>query len=130
MNLADMCRVEPTFEADHKDIVLPWPAKELNPNSRVHWSVKSRYAKKARADAFFATQAAGWKKGEVKGKADLWIYFYPPNKRKRDDDNLLSAFKPFRDGIADALGVDDQNFRSHPVVLEETGGRVVVRIAL
>lgn len=56
--------------------------------------------------------------------------FYPPDKRRRDDDGLLSSMKAARDGIADALGIDDHRFVSHPYVKEEVrkGGAVVVRI--
>ena len=43
---------------------------------------------------------------------------------------MLARFKPYRDGIADALGIDDKRFISHPLVSTEVrkGGQVVVRI--
>jgi hypothetical protein len=41
---------------------------------------------------------------------ELSLNFYPRDRRKRDDDNLIASFKSGRDGIADALGVDDVNF--------------------
>lgn len=64
------------------------------------------------------------------GRLHLWIDFYPPDKRRRDDDGLLASFKPHRDGIADALHIDDSRFVSHPFLHDETfpGGRVVVQI--
>jgi crossover junction endodeoxyribonuclease RusA len=37
--------------------------------------------------------------------------FCPPDKRKRDLDNLLARMKAGLDGLADALGVDDTIFR-------------------
>jgi crossover junction endodeoxyribonuclease RusA len=40
----------------------------------------------------------------------LRIEFIPPDARRRDDDNCLSCFKAGRDGIAEALGVDDSRF--------------------
>jgi hypothetical protein len=61
-------------------------------------------------------------------KVHLWIEFYPKTKRKVDDANCLAAFKSYRDGIADALGVNDSMFQSHPVVMAETGGKMVVRL--
>ena len=44
----------------------------------------------------------------------LWITFYAPDKRHRDDDNLVAQFKNGRDGVADALGINDKRFRIHP----------------
>ncbi len=39
--------------------------------------------------------------------AHLDITFYPPDRRKRDLDNMLGAIKYGLDGIAKASGVDD-----------------------
>lgn len=36
--------------------------------------------------------------------------FLPPDRRRRDMDNLLASCKGLLDGIADALGVDDSRF--------------------
>ncbi len=44
------------------------------------------------------------------GKMVFSIEFFPPDKRRRDDDNMLASFKAGRDGVADALGVDDNKF--------------------
>ena len=35
------------------------------------------------------------------------ITFQPPDRRKRDRDNMIAAFKAGQDGLADALGIDD-----------------------
>ena len=32
------------------------------------------------------------------------------DQQRRDDDNMLASFKAGRDGVADALGVDDNKF--------------------
>lgn len=71
-----------------------------------------------------------WHQNVPEGRLHLWIDFYPPDKRKRDDDGLLASFKPFRDGIADAMRIDDNRFVSHPYVKDEVvrGGEVRVRI--
>ena len=112
-------------------VELPWPDRDLHPNARVHWGAKSKATKKARAYAHWVT-LGGPKVDcvEFTGRFDLWLDFYPPDRRKRDDDGLLAAFKPYRDGIADALEMDDNRFISHPRVMDETrpGGLVVVRI--
>jgi len=42
--------------------------------------------------------------------------------RGLDDDNLGAAFKSVRDGIADALGIDDRDPRVAYVPDSETGG--------
>lgn len=99
-------------------IVLPWPDKRLSPNARVHWRAKAPVKVKARADATLATYAAlecGLRdvrqalSGE--GPLPVTVTFYPPDRRHRDDDNMIGAFKSLRDGIADALGVNDRRFR-------------------
>lgn len=72
-------------------------------NTREHWS---RRAKRAQAErALIRMRLAG-----VRG----WPPALPVNvtltrvgPRKLDDDNLQGACKPTRDGVADALGVDD-----------------------
>lgn len=64
------------------------------------------------------------------GIAHLWMTFYPPDKRHRDDDNLIASFKSGRDGMAEAIGIDDKRFRLHPFVSDVTkpGGTVEVTI--
>lgn len=113
------------------ELILPWPDKAMSPNARVHWSVKSKAVKIARSFAFLKTKEAGWDKIELpEGRLHLWIDFYPPTKRMPDDDNMLSRCKAYRDGIADALGIDDKRFISHPFVKSEVvkGGEVRIRI--
>lgn len=41
---------------------------------------------------------------------------------------MIAAFKPGRDGLADALGVDDSRFRLHIEVADRVGGMVEVRL--
>ena len=113
------------------ELVLPWPSKDLSPNARVFWAVKSKAVKAARFAAGMVAKQGGWSAGTLpEGRLHLWITFHPPSKRSYDDDNLLSRFKAARDGLADALGVDDKRFVSHPFVSDKTvkGGSVVVRI--
>lgn len=98
-------------------IKLPFPARELQPNARVHYLTKSRFTKMARHDAFWATKDSGIK---IKGSGEIFItlIFRPPNNRPRDRDNLMAACKAYADGIADALKVNDSRFRFNPVVIE------------
>jgi crossover junction endodeoxyribonuclease RusA len=109
-------------------INLPWPPKQLSPNSRIHWGEKSKIAKKYRHDCYLLCKAANLAAPETDGKLVLWMTFFPPDKRARDDDNLVASFKNGRDGIADALGIDDKRFICRPFVHTETGG--YVRIAI
>ena len=115
------------------EIHLPWPPKELSPNARLHHMAKARAAKKYRVDcwALSVKVLAGrsdWRR--YPGRFHLWITFEPPDRRKRDDDNVTAAFKNGRDGLADALGVDDSRFIAHPFLSESVhkGGRVKIVI--
>lgn len=113
------------------ELTLPWPSKDLSPNQRVHWARKAKAAKAARADAQLLARAAGWHRMILPpGRLHLWLDFYPPTRRSVDDDNMLSRCKAYRDGLADALGIDDKRFISHPFVQPEPrkGGQVVIKI--
>jgi crossover junction endodeoxyribonuclease RusA len=108
------------------EIALPWPPKELSPNARTHFHAKARVAKNYRLSAFWtALDCVAPESGPV----HLTIEFCPPDKRKRDLDNMLASTKAGLDGIADALKINDERFeltirRGEPV----KNGRVVVRI--
>lgn len=63
------------------------------------------------------------------GKMVFSIEFCPPDRRRRDDDNMLAAFKAGRDGVADALGVDDNKFATSFEVCDPVSdGAVIVTI--
>lgn len=114
-------------------LVLPWPDRVLHPNARPHFIVLAKARKAARAYAACAAKNA-WsgRNFPETGRLHLWIDFYPPDKRRRDDDGLLSSMKAARDGIADALGIDDSRFVSHPYIKDQTykGGKVEIRITV
>ena len=106
---------------------LPYPSPKLSPNARGHWS-KSAGAKKAyRSECWIECLAQGADK--MQGRVHAIITFHPPDKRRRDLDNMLSSFKSGIDGIVDAIGVDDSDWtitisKGEPVI----GGKVVVEI--
>ncbi len=106
-----------------QQILLPWPAKALSPNARGHWSQKSRAAKAYRMQCFLFARKAGLV--APAGRILLQLEFLPPNARRRDDDNLLASFKAGRDGLADALGIDDSLFVSQVQIGEVHRGGVV-----
>lgn len=108
------------------ELILPWPPRECSPNARVHWSKKAKAAKAYRQLCWALAKQSSIAAPD--GMLALWIDFYPPDRRARDDDNLIAMFKSGRDGIADALGIDDKRFRAMPYVQDKTGGYVSVRI--
>ncbi|KPB75963.1 Uncharacterized protein AC505_3618 [Pseudomonas syringae pv. maculicola] len=65
------------------------------------------------------------------GRALLSLEFIPPDRRRRDDDNCIAAFKSGRDGVAQALGIDDSRFVTQLQISAETvkGGAVRVSIS-
>lgn len=117
-------------------IVLPWPDAKLSPNARVHWRTKAPVKKRAREYASYATYAAaniGLRelRQRLAGSAPIpvKITFYPPSNHRRDRDNMQASLKHHLDGIADALGVDDNRFRpTYDFELPEAPGRVEVTL--
>jgi len=116
-------------------IVLPWPDKRLSPNARQHWAALAAVKKQARNDAHvLATLAMPLKArrdiAASEGRIPIIVRFYPPDQRHRDDDNMISSFKAARDGIAEALGVDDRRFKPiYKFEEPEKPGRIEVEIA-
>jgi len=111
-------------------INLPWPPEALSPNSRKHWRRKAEAAAKYRGDCCYASQAAGARCLDW-GGAKIGLTFQPPVKRDRDADNLIAQIKSGLDGIADATGINDRDFRlGAPVIAEPVrGGNVIVEIS-
>ena len=121
--------LSPSQYRESARVELPWPARELSPNARVHWTKKYRATKAARHTASgVAVEAKVWR---VKGdEIRLTVTLHPPDKRARDRDNMLASLKPVFDGISDALGIDDRHFRiGEPIVAEPVkGGKVIVEL--
>ena len=116
-------------------VELPYPPAGLSPNSRLHWRAKAQLTAHYREDA-------GWAAIKARSDAtrDNWllrppveahVVFYVPDKRRRDQDNLLAMLKPAWDGMVDAgLLVDDDaaHFRVGAVSIEVGTPRVVVML--
>jgi len=111
-------------------ITLPWPDRTLHPNARVHWAKLAKAKKAAREAAYWSVKQIGLVHTFPEGRLHLWIDFYPPDRRKRDDDGLLASMKAARDGIADALGIDDSRFVSHPMVHDQVHKGGLVRVTI
>jgi len=116
-------------------ITLPFPNSKLNPNraNGNHWASTANLRKSARIEAFTITVNELHRLGLGFYKdvnVPLRITFVQPDKRKRDRDNLLAASKPFLDGVADGLGINDAQFEPVTICREYGAkpGHVLVEI--
>lgn len=114
-------------------IELPFPPAELSPNKRLHWRVKAKHTSGYRlcARMYTSVEIPPIDRGRwpYDGEIPISVTFFPPDKRRRDRDNMLASFKAGFDGIADALGVDDNRFiPTHRVGEVVRGGKVIVEI--
>lgn len=111
------------------NVTLPWPPSVLSPNARpAHWSIKAKAAKAYRTACKALAEASGME-APTSQKIALWLEFVPPSRRRFDDDNLVASFKAGRDGLAEALGIDDSRFVCrHTVATDQIGGMVRVSI--
>jgi crossover junction endodeoxyribonuclease RusA len=109
---------------------LPWPPVELSPNYHGKLRNKMRAKKAYRQHCWAAAMEAKLKSPCPAGKIALKIEFFPPDRRSRDDDNLISRFKHGRDGIAQAIRIDDKRFRTVPTFHDEIvpGGEIIVTL--
>ena len=84
---------------------------------------------KHRAWAKGATQAAHLPAPAGDGDIHVAVTFYPPNRRG-DRVNYPNRMKPYWDGIAEALGVNDRRFLPTFIYAEPVkgAGKVVVTI--
>lgn len=99
---------------------VPWPPAALSPNARVHALKRHSVGKAYRRQCWALAMEAGAALHRAEAKAAdaiaLRLDFHPATRRGRDDDNFTAAFKAGRDGIADALAIDDSRFRVVPVM--------------
>src|SRR3546814_13509232 len=102
---------------------LTWPDRDSHPNSRGHWSKRAKANKAMRKAAYYLTLGAKIKAPE-NGDIRVVLTFYPPDRRPRDRDNLLSNCKAYLDGNADALAVNDS--RSAPSICIAANTRCIV----
>jgi crossover junction endodeoxyribonuclease RusA len=91
-------------------IELPFPVGALSGHNTGHWRAKTGAVAKHREWARIATTAA-WGDGgyDLEGDIRISVTFYPPDRRG-DRTNFPNRMKPYWDGIADALKVNDRRF--------------------
>ena len=112
-------------------VILPWPPRALSPNSRPpHWAVLAKAKRAYRSACHLEAIAAGWRNGAFAptDRLHVGLVFVPPDRRRRDIDNLIAAMKSGLDGLADALGVDDSRWTLTCGVEDGIRGMVVVTI--
>lgn len=98
-------------------------------NLRGHWGKRARRAKKQREAAWLLLRAARYAL-PASGSVAITLTRIAP--RALDTDNLASGLKAVRDGVADALGVDDGSSRIEWRYAQERGkiGQYEVRVTI
>jgi len=90
---------------------LPYPNHILSPNSpKRHWKAKQPAKELARESAF----TLAWPlRGSLEGEKalQLKLTIFPPDRQRRDLDNVHSALKSALDGMCKGLDVDDSQIR-------------------
>ena len=74
-------------------------------NERCHWRARYTRSKKHRRAAYVATRMHASQ--YIQTKRHITVTMTRHAKRRMDSDNIASAFKATRDGIAEALEIDD-----------------------
>jgi hypothetical protein len=90
-------------------IALPWPPSSLSGHAKGHWRAKYEATRKHRNWARLATMDTKVRGLPADGDIAVRVEFVPPNNRG-DRTNFPNRIKPYLDGIADALGVNDARF--------------------
>lgn len=114
-------------------IVLPWPSRVLHPNARPHRAVLTKAKRAARrvgkVEAMIAILPPDRIAIRDAEALEVSVTFNPPDRRTRDDDGMIASMKAARDGIADAIGLDDGRWRvSYAVGAPVRGGRVTFEL--
>ncbi len=85
-------------------VELDWPPRACMPNSGAHVHARTRERRRQRRAAAGAALVAS----ELPpGPLAVQLVFTPPDRRRRDLDNLIAACKGALDGVFEANGRDD-----------------------
>ena len=90
-------------------ITLPFPPSSLSGHAKGHWRTKAEATRKYRNWARLATLDAKVRGIPEAGDIKVHVTFVPPDRRG-DRTNFANRIKPYLDGIADTLGVNDARF--------------------
>ncbi len=92
-------------------MILTLPIRTVSePNCRGHWAAKARRARDHRTVVGLAVRAE--MRAMVPFPIPCVVTLTRIAPRTLDDDNLRGALKACRDGVADALGIDDRSRES------------------
>lgn len=113
------------------EFAFGWPDSALMPNRNIgrHWT--TRHSAKTAAKEAADLQARKWRGVFPPSSAlAVVIKLEPPDRKKRDVDNLLAALKPSIDGMASGLGINDAQISRMVIdrMPPTPGGRVTVSI--
>lgn len=117
-------------------ITLPWPDRRLSPNFHTKkWAVKWNAQTKANAAGFYCAREVYTPEGDgpyTDGLLRVTYHFFPPDRRHWDDDNIVTMLKHYRDGVANALAVNDNQFRMEKPVWHDPikGGKIEMEIEM
>lgn len=109
-----------------REVIIP--VKTLSEqNLREHWRARSARTHKQRGQAklFCGLFGAWWKRDGV--ACELWLVRCAPSSGL-DSDNLRAALKHVRDGVADAMGIDDRDARVQWKYSQERTKQYLVRV--
>lgn len=98
-------------------INLPWPPASLSGHNTGHWRKKAPIVKTYRDEAYLMglqLRPITLPDGDIKTK----VTFTPPD-RKSDRLNYPNRMKPYFDGLAEALGINDSRFAIPEYVCNE-----------
>ena len=109
-------------------VQLPWPPANLSPNARLHWRAMAKAKKAYKAECawtLFQTPVPPLPDGRI----PLVITIAPPDRRRRDRDNIQASLKYALDQLAEHWGVDDYLFDpSYRFIEPVPNGAVTVRV--
>jgi crossover junction endodeoxyribonuclease RusA len=110
-------------------VTLPWISSELHAHAKGHWRSKAAATKACREMAFLVGKSLRPKMPYANAK--VFYRFYVPDKRRRDEANMVQAVKPFLDGLVDAgvIAGDDWtvlNTKGIAVAVDRDNPRVVL----
>ena len=115
-------------------IVLPWPNSILLPNKakRANRFVLARYTASARREGHYETRSQLGMHHGLTAPVSIQYEFTPPKRQGNapDDDGMVGMMKAYRDGIADAIGIDDRHFRMEKAIIHERSGKGKVVVIL
>ncbi len=86
-------------------MLFPWPDSRLSPNKRIDRRALISVKQDIKSEAYFLTKQSDLCLLET--DLQLKLTFCPPDKRRRDLDNLYATFKTYQDGIFEELRMDD-----------------------